>query len=127
MIEEGILPDETKKDKLAVAITQLQQLAVRWGLPQKDPEFTKKYTSERALCQFLAEYTAVIDLERDNEEVSGPQDSVAFHTVMAWLSTCAWLGYPCMKESVVVRRVALLSGKRRKRSHWKPRGYTRPP
>ncbi len=69
MIEEGILPDETKKDKLAVAMTQLLELASRWGLPQKDPEFTKKYTSERTLCQFLAEYCAVVELERESIEV----------------------------------------------------------
>lgn len=70
MVEEGILPDESnKKDKYAVAMTQLLELASRWGLPQKDPEFTHTYTNERSLCQFLAEYCSVVEQERESVEV----------------------------------------------------------
>jgi hypothetical protein len=63
MLEAGILPDETRKDKLAVSHPHLQALATLWGLPNKDSDFFRKYVNERALCQFLAEYTAVVDSE----------------------------------------------------------------
>jgi hypothetical protein len=63
MLEAGILPDETRKDKFAVSHPHLQALATLWGLPSKDPDFFRKYVNERALCQFLAEYTSVIDAE----------------------------------------------------------------
>ncbi len=69
MLDEGILPDNSRKDKLAVSMPHLQQLATLWGLPKKDPDFFRKYLSERALAQFLAEHAAVVDLERENAQV----------------------------------------------------------
>lgn len=65
MVEAGVLREEGKKEPPPIAMTQLQDLASRWGLPQRDPDFGKKYSSERTLAQVLAEHTAVIDLERD--------------------------------------------------------------
>lgn len=69
MLEAGILPDKTRKDEMAVSHPHLQALATLWGFPQKDPDFFRKYVNERALCQLLAEHSAVIDMERTTASV----------------------------------------------------------
>lgn len=69
LLELDILPDPSRKDNMGVCMSHLQELAARWGLSQKDPDFNRKYAAERALAQYLAEYAPVVEMERSQGQV----------------------------------------------------------
>ncbi len=61
--EAGLLPDPTQRDPDLITMTHLHKLAKHWGLTLEDPDFLRKYTNERTLCQVLVEQSAFHTLE----------------------------------------------------------------
>ena len=60
LLEAGILPDPMLKDPDMVTMTHLQKLAKGWGLTKDDPDFLRRFTNEKALCQVLADHSTTL-------------------------------------------------------------------
>jgi hypothetical protein len=71
LVQAGVLPDATQKDKDVITLTHLHQLARHWGLVKQDPDFLSKYPSDRTLLAVLVEHTAIVDM-LDEEAVVRP-------------------------------------------------------